>query len=147
MKAGAVAADGEKTKSATYSAGQIFVPPPAISGVQNSTGTPIPEPVSVSPGATIYLVGNYFGCKAPNVWFEHLHNGRIKQTKCKILKNLFTNTYPDPKGKASCMNCTTGASRVPVEIPAANKIPDGGFLGFIVIDNGLGRDTFDLTVE
>ena len=145
VKAAGLTADGSKIRAANYGAGQIFVPPPEITGIQNQSGVLIPAPVTVAPGATIYIIGNYAGTKAPSVWFEYESNGRIKQAKCKVLKNLFSTDYPDSKGNPSCMNCETGASRVPVQIPT--KIPEGGCLPFIVIDNGIGRDTYGLTVE
>ncbi|MEM4248022.1 MAG: choice-of-anchor Q domain-containing protein, partial [Candidatus Nanoarchaeia archaeon] len=144
-----VKATANTGQKGTYNAGTLFIPAPEITAVWNNSQQPIPEPVTVSPGATIYLVGNFFGCSMPNVWFEYESNGRIKQVKCKILKDLISNSqdYLDAKNKPSCMNCKTGASRVPVKIPAAIKIPQGGFLPFIVIDNGVGRATFDLTVH
>jgi|GEM_PF-1017259 len=142
VKASGLTAEGAKIKSATYGAGQLFLTPPEITGVQDAAGNPL---TTASLGATVYVVGNYFGTKAPAVWFESDSNGRIKQTKCKVQKSLFSPTYPDAKGKPSCMNCMTGASMVPVTLPT--KMPSGGFLGFIALDNGVGRDTFALTVQ
>ncbi len=143
-----VKATANTGQKGTFNAGTILIPAPDITAVLDSNQAPIPAPVTVAPGATVYLVGNFYGCKVPNVWFEYDSDGRIKQLKCKVLKNLITgNDYPDSKGRPSCMNCISGASRVPVQIPAANKIPDGGVFNFIVIDNGVGRDTYDMTVE
>ena len=137
-----VKAKDENRTTGTYSAGQIFVPPPEITDIRDVGGTSI---ITAAPGATVYVYGNYFGCKPPNFWFEYESRGRIKQSKCKVNKKLFSNLYQDSKGKPSCMNCTTGASMAPLVLPT--RIPDGGLLDFIVIDNGLGRDTFDFTVE
>jgi hypothetical protein len=131
---------------AVHGAGQVCLPPPEITGIQDQDGILIDPPVVVAPGETVYLVGRYFGTKAPKVWFEHNQNGRIKQTRCKPVKPLLSIDYPDSKGKPSCMDCATGDSRVPVIIPGAKQIPEGGFLGFIVLDNGIGRDTCNLTI-
>jgi hypothetical protein len=42
------------------------------------------------------------------------------------------------------MNPETGESMVPVQLPDANKIPDGGFLGFIVLDKRWNAGSFFL---
>lgn len=142
VKAAGLTAEGGKIKAATYGAGQLFLTPPEITGIQDAAGNPL---TTASPGATVYLVGNYFGTNAPTVWLESYNNGRIKQTKGKVQKALFSPMYPDAKGKPSCMNCMTGASMVPVTLPT--KTPEAGFLNFIALDNGVGRDTFALTVR
>jgi hypothetical protein len=113
-----------------------------VTVIRNSDDEPI---TTGTPGQIVYIVGTYFGTKAPQVWFEHDQNGRIKATKCKVEKDRFW--YQDAKSRPGCMNPETGESMVPVQLPDANKIPDGGFLGFIVLDNGLGRTTFDFTIE
>jgi Big-like domain-containing protein/List-Bact-rpt repeat protein/putative pyrroloquinoline-quinone binding quinoprotein len=92
----------------------------------------------------IVIKGNYFGVKAPAISLEHNQKGSIKLKRLKVQKPY---KYANSKEKIakSCMNVTTGASQIYVEMPKKfwNGWSEGDYS--IVLSNKIGIDTYSIT--
>ena len=119
--------------------------PPEITDIKNSDESA--SITSAAPGDTIVITGNYFGEKTPKAWIEYntTSNADKKQLRLKILKPL---EYTNSKGKAnsSCMELSTGTSKIKVIIPT---LPNGFIKGDnnIVIDNKQGLATYYFEIQ
>ncbi len=115
--------------------------PPQIEGIYNSSGT---ARISFSqPASEILVKGTFFGSHKPSVWLEHVRNGKVHKTKCKVLDASMI--YQDFNKKPSAMDCDVaspnyGLSQILLKLPS--KWPSGwedSDLHDLVLDNGLGR--------
>lgn len=145
----AVATDVSYNTS-VYEAGDLEIVPPTITGVFAADGTTIIT--SAGPGDAIVIKGTYFGAKPPNVWLEYVKKSQVKPKKCKVDKTKLS--YKDARGKSCCMDvdaesATYGASSLTVILP--KKWPNGWNVESsehnIVIDNKVGRATYDFTTD
>lgn len=99
-------------------------------------------------GDKFTVIGNYFGSKPPKIMVEYTKNGKTKYKKCKLDKDTALR-FTDGSNKAnkSCMkvlNSDTGTealgySEVTVFYPKVE-----GATGYIVIDNKVGLDAYQL---
>lgn len=123
--------------------GYLLVPP-EITSVEDQNGSAIAG--SVSTEDIIVVKGNYFGNKAPKVWLEYPSGDQIKAARCKVLKPY---AYADVKNNAgrSCMDKTTGASEITVQMPKNWKKGWQAGEHYLVIDNKIGMDAVAITTS
>jgi Tol biopolymer transport system component len=139
---GATKADGTKLVDATVPPGAFVIPPPDITGVYGGPGGMDGTIASAGLEDTVVLRGAFFGNKKPKVWLEYYKKGVVKAKKLAVQLPL---RFRDIKGVAdkSCMDVDTGASEVTVLMPSTWPTGwDHNVSHNLVIDNGLGRDTW-----
>jgi hypothetical protein len=129
--------EGDAKLEQAFSYG-VFLLSPKVTVVTDGAGAPVAE---AGLEEEIVLEGTWFGKKAPAVWLEYVSKGAVKAKKLKVLKPY---SFADAKGKdaASCMETTTGVSRITVQMPSKwPKDWDHGVAHNLVLDNGIGVDT------
>lgn len=118
--------------------------PPEITSVETTDGVVLVDPVEIKD--EIVIKGSYFGNRPPKVYFEYTVRGRIRKLNCRVLRPY---AYSDIRGKAgrSCMDKTTGASQITVQMP--RRWPRGWVHGVndLVIDNRIGMATTTIETQ
>ncbi len=145
LRVSTVKADG--TKLVEADAGDVVIAPPDITGVYGGPNGMDGTITSAGLEDTFILRGARFGNKKPKVWLEYVSKGIVKAKKLKILLPL---RYADVKEVAekSCMEVDTGQSQVTVIMPSTWPTGwDHNVAHNLVLDNGLGRDTWPFRTD
>lgn len=136
------------TGAAQYLSRFFTLTPPEITDVMDKDGAGSVSISSAGISDKIFVLGNFFGKKAPSAWLEYKISGKPGVSKL-LLKVTPPLAYPDEKNfpAKSCMDLDSGASKIQVQIPAT--LPAGIIKGNnnIVIDNGQGLATFNFRLE
>ncbi|MEI6423680.1 MAG: immunoglobulin domain-containing protein [Lentisphaerota bacterium] len=134
--------------AAQYLSRFFTLTPPEITDVMDKDGAGAVSISSAGVSDKIFVLGNFFGKKAPTAWLEYKISGKPGVSKL-LLKVIPPLAYPDEKNvpAKSCMSLDSGESKIQVQIPAT--LPAGIIKGNnnIVIDNGQGLATFAFRLE
>jgi len=138
-------ADG--TKLVEAEAGDVVIAPPDITGVYGGPNGMDGAITSAGLEDTVVLRGAFFGNKKPKVWLEYVVKGVVKAKTLKVQAPLRYADVKDVAGK-SCMDVDSGQSQVTVLMPSAWPTGwDHNVEHNLVLDNGLGRDTWPFRTD